>query len=85
MTEVIKNDLGEAVRLLTEQLRQIAINKCQFDLYFSLSLDSRVEERWRMKLRVLGSNPNCDTFFKIEDIVSMLHMSMRFNPILQHF
>ena len=44
MTEVIKNDLGEAVRLLTKQLRQIAIYKCQFDLNISISLDRTMHE-----------------------------------------
>ena len=47
MTEVIKNNLGKAVRLLTEQLRQIAIHECQFDLRLLSSLDSRVVELWR--------------------------------------
>ena len=42
MTEVIKNDLGEAVRLLTKQLRQIAIDKSQFEAFSSSSFDSTV-------------------------------------------
>ena len=63
MTEVIKNDLSEAVRLLTEQLRQVAIDKCQFDLKSSSSLDSRVVELWRRRLRVPGSNLSWGTFF----------------------
>ena len=42
MTEVIKNDLGEAVRLLTKQLRQIARHKCQFESCSPSSLDSTV-------------------------------------------
>ena len=40
ITEVIKNDIGEAVRLLTKQLRQIAIHKCQFESLSSSSLNS---------------------------------------------
>ena len=46
MTEVIKNDLSEAVRLLTKQLRQIAIHKCQFESLSSSSLDSTVVVLW---------------------------------------
>ena len=46
MTEVIKNDLDEAVSLLTKQLRQIAINKCQFESLKSSSLDSTVVVLW---------------------------------------
>ena len=46
MTEVIKNDLGEAVRLLTKQLRQIAIHKCQFESPSLSSLDSTVVVLW---------------------------------------
>ena len=46
MTEVIKNDLGEAVRLLTAQLNLIAIQICQFDHSLTSSLDSTVVELW---------------------------------------
>ena len=63
MIEVIKNDLGEAVRLLTEQLRQIAIDKCQFESFTSSSLDSTVVVLWGRKLRVQGSIPSWGSFF----------------------
>ena len=63
MTEVIKNDLGEAVRLLTKQLRQIAIHKCQFESLSSSSLDSTVVVLWWRKLRVQGSILCWGSFF----------------------
>ena len=63
MTEVIKNDLGEAVRLLTKQLRQIAIHKCQFASLSLSSLDSTVVVLWWRKLRVQGSFPCWGSFF----------------------
>ena len=63
MTEVIKNDLGEAVRLLTKQLRQIAIYKCQFNLFLWTILGCTMVVLWRRRLKVLGSIPGRCSFF----------------------